>query len=405
VLLFSLLLVSTCLASAAIVWYGNNRLGALERVNIAHAVPQVDVLEAGALQAGESVGSGPTTVPETLPPTVDVRAQNFLLVGSDSRDCIDPNSPYAGAFLNEDFAGNRSDTIMVLRVNPDADQAAILSFPRDLWVKIAGTNRRSRINSAFDKDNPSLLVKTIESNFGIPIDHYIEVDFCAFKNIVDAVGGVQVPFKYPTRDKNTGLDVAAPGCVALNGDAALAYVRSRHYQWFDGKRWREDDSSDFGRIKRQQDFIRRALQRAIDRGARRPTVAKDLLDTALKTVRVDQDLTISDLLSLADRLRTFDPAEVRTFRIDGTPTIISDAQVILPDTTSSSAKRLLRVFKGEAVLADLPDQTAPDTSSVSPTTAAPVTIAIPVGPTTTVPTVNVVDNSDGIYPPDDPTCR
>jgi LCP family protein required for cell wall assembly len=400
VLLFSLLLVGACVASAAIVWYGNNRLGALERVNIAHAVPQVDVLEAG----GSAVGGGSTSVADTLPPAVDVSAQNFLLVGSDSRDCIDPTSPYAGAFLNEDFAGNRSDTIMVLRVNPDANQAAILSFPRDLWVKIAGTNRRSRINSAFDKDNPSLLVKTIESNFGIPIDHYIEVDFCAFKNIVDAVGGVHIPFKYPTRDKYTGLNVAAPGCVALDGDAALAYVRSRHYQWFDGKRWREDDSSDYGRIKRQQDFIRRSLQRAIDRGARRPTVAKDLLDTALKTVRVDQELTISDLLSLADRLRTFDPAQVRTFRLDGTPTIINDAQVILPDTTSSSAKRLLRVFKGQAVLADLPDETA-DTSSVPPTTAAPVTIAAPVGPTTTVPTVNVIDSNDGIYPPDDPTCR
>ena len=138
---------------------------------------------------------GQTTT--TIDVSGDVAAKNYLIVGSDSRACIDPGSPYAGAFLTEgNDIGDRSDTIMVLRVDPDESQAAILSFPRDLWVRIGSSNRKARINSAFDKEDPSRLVETIEQNFEIPVDHYIEVDFCAFKYLVDAVGGVKIPFEF-----------------------------------------------------------------------------------------------------------------------------------------------------------------------------------------------------------------
>jgi len=430
----NVVLVLACLLAAGVVWYGNNRLGAVQRVTIVHT-ENVNELTAGGALPGTAARSTTATIP-----LVAVGAQNFLVVGSDSRQCGDPTGQYGGAFLDEGDIGERSDTIMVVRIDPDAEQAAILSFPRDLWVKIAGTNRRSRINSAFDRDNPSRLVQTIEQNFAIPIDHYIEVDFCAFQNIVDAVGGVRVPFEYPTRDKNTGLDIKAPGCVLFDGAAALAYVRSRHYQYYDGKRWREDDASDFGRITRQQDFIRRTLQRAIDRGARRPTVAKELLDAGLANVRVDQNLTIADLLSLATRLRGFDPAKVRTFRVDGTGTIIGGAAVVLPDTKSRYAQTLFKVFRGEALIADLGDQPLPDAidpaapltsaaTSTTSTTDAPTTTTARgttakatagKGSTTTtpstiprattvpgvpLPTVTIAENSTGIYPPDDPTCR
>jgi LCP family protein required for cell wall assembly len=103
----------------------------------------------------------------------------------------------------------------------------VLSFPRDLYVKIAGSNSRSRINSAYRRDDPQRLINTIYQNFGIGIDHYIQVDFCTFKTLVDAVGGVTVPFTFPARDPNTGLDVPTTGCYTFNGDHALAYVRSR----------------------------------------------------------------------------------------------------------------------------------------------------------------------------------
>src|SRR4029077_8019635 len=105
-------------------------------------------------------------------------------------------------------------------------QIAVLSFPRDLWVTIDG-QAKQRINSAYERDNPQKLINTIYNNFGINTDHYIQVDFCAFKTLVDAVDGVSVPFTTPVRDANSGLNVPEAGCYTFDGDHALAYVRSR----------------------------------------------------------------------------------------------------------------------------------------------------------------------------------
>jgi LCP family protein required for cell wall assembly len=171
----------------------------------------------------------------------DLAAKNFLLTGSDNGSCVDPNSPYAGAFGDRTGFGERSDTIMIIRVDPTDNRAAFLSFPRDLWVKIAGSTRTNRINTAFDRKNPNKLVDTIYQNFGISIDHYVNIDFCAFKEIVNAVGGVSIPFLFETRDKKTGLYVPAPSCFEFSGDHALAYVRSRSgYSYFDPAKKRMD---------------------------------------------------------------------------------------------------------------------------------------------------------------------
>jgi LCP family protein required for cell wall assembly len=413
VLVFNTLVVVGALAAAGLVWAANDTLAGTRRVVI----------------HGDADTSAPTTAAEgpmlpgqtttTIDVSGDVEAKNYLIVGSDSRDCIDPGSPYAGAFLTEgNDIGDRSDTIMVLRVDPDESQAAILSFPRDLWVRIGATNRKSRINSAFDKQDPGRLVQTIEENFDIPVDHYIEVDFCAFKYLVDAVGGVKIPFEFPTRDRYTGLNVPEPGCFTMSGDAALAYVRSRHYQYQEDGRWKEDGSSDRGRIRRQQDFIKRMLRKAIDRGATRPDVAKRLIDTALDHVRIDESLTVNDLLRVSARLRSFDPEAVRTYRMDGDGTNIGGAAVIVPDLEDPATQDVLRVFRGEATVADAPpaepspsDASTPDAStSGAETTGDPsTTVATPTdgtGPTTTVgPSVLIEDNGVGIFPPDDPTCR
>ena len=168
---------------------------------------------AGTRRSGADVGAGrrgaaatpataaPTTTPETFPPA-DPTAKNFLITGADNGACVDPNSPYAPAFGDAESGrvGERSDTIMVFRVDPAAGRVAVLSFPRDLYVTIAGTGNRARINSAYRRDEPQRLIDTIYENFGVGIDHFIQVDFCTFKTLVDAVGGVTVPFEYPARD-------------------------------------------------------------------------------------------------------------------------------------------------------------------------------------------------------------
>jgi LCP family protein required for cell wall assembly len=413
VLVFNALVIVGALAAAGLVWAANDTLAGTRRV----------VIHGGADTSAPTTAADGPVLPGQTTTTIDVsgevEAKNYLIVGSDSRDCIDPGSPYAGAFLTEgNDIGDRSDTIMVLRVDPDESQAAILSFPRDLWVRIGATNRKSRINSAFDKQDPGRLVQTIEENFEIPVDHYIEVDFCAFKYLVDAVGGVKIPFEFPTRDRYTGLNVPEPGCFTMSGDAALAYVRSRHYQYQEDGRWKEDGSSDRGRIRRQQDFIKRMLRKAIDRGATRPDVAKRLIDTALDHVRIDESLTVNDLLRVSARLRSFDPEAVRTYRMDGDGTNIGGAAVIVPDLDDPATQDVLRVFRGEATVADAPpaepsgsDASTPEASTpgAETTGVTSTTVATPTdgsGPTTTVgPSVLIEDNGVGIFPPDDPTCR
>lgn len=85
-----------------------------------------------------------------------------------------------------------------------------------MWVKISGSTHKSRINSAFQRKDPNKLIRTIKDNFDINIDHYVNIDFCTFKDIVEAVGGVKVPFLYRTRDKFTGLNVPKPGCFYIH---------------------------------------------------------------------------------------------------------------------------------------------------------------------------------------------
>lgn len=411
-LLLNGLLVVACIIGALVVWFANNRLGAVERVDI----------RSTELDLGN--GAPGSTVASPAAPTVDPKARNFLVVGTDSRDsdpvgCVDPNSRYAGAFGAT--AGNRPDTIMVVRVDPEGKQAAILSLPRDLWVKIADSNNKGKINAAFDGDNPAArLAATIENNFAVHIDHYVEASFCAFKRLVDVLGGVKVPFLYPAKDDHTGFYVAQAGCVTLDGDAAVAYARSRYFEYDDGSGFHQDPTSDYGRIARQQDFIRRLIRTAVNKGARQPSVAKQLIDAALApgNLRIDTELTINDLLGLSSMLRSVDPDQVRSYRAEGKGAMIGTADVILPDLTSARAKAILSIFQGTARLSDaldpnaLPDATtttvaaAAGAAGPTTTTSSTVAAAAAVASTTSLPTVSVDENAAaGIVPPDDPTCR
>ena len=155
---------------------------------------------------------------------------------------------------------------MVIRLDPATKRSAVLSFPRDLWVKIPGHGTQ-RINGAYRRDDPQLLIDTIQDEFDVQIDHFIQIDFCAFQRIVSAIGGVSVPLGYPCAMHSTGLNVLEAGCHTFDGVEALKYVRSRHFEYQDAAgAWHEDPSSDLGRIARQQDFLRRTLTAALKQG-------------------------------------------------------------------------------------------------------------------------------------------
>jgi LCP family protein required for cell wall assembly len=177
----------------------------------------------------------------------------FLVVGSDSREGLDDLENFG------DFAGARSDVVMLVRVDPSTNETRMLSIPRDLWVSIPG-HGENRINAAYAFGGPRLMVETIKENLGVPINNYVEIDFVGFQALVDELDGVPIAFSNAARDPKSGLDVPA-GTDVLNGDQALAYARSRHYQELQGGSWQSVDANDIGRTARQQEVMRGLLSR------------------------------------------------------------------------------------------------------------------------------------------------
>jgi LCP family protein required for cell wall assembly len=363
-----------------------------------------------------TAGSDETT-PPTFPPA-DPDAKNFLVTGADNGACIDPNSPYAAAFGDRDEMGERSDTIIVFRVDPPASRVAVLSFPRDLYVTIAGSGNQARINSAYERNDPQRLIDTIYENFGIGVDHFVQVDFCAFKTLVDAVGGVEVPFRYPARDPNTGLNVPTRGCFNLTGEHALAYVRSRHYEYEDppgSGNWKEDPTSDLGRISRQQDFLRRTLSSVLAEGPLNPRIARALIKSATEYLVTDSGLSPAKLLEFAGVLNDVEPAAIVSYQIESTPRDVNGDEVLEPLTEGENMQEVLAMFRGETSLAEAPTQVfAPTTTAVPrpsatgttvPGTRAPgTTAATTPPPTTAIAPSGPEENTFGIVPPRDRSC-
>ncbi|MCU1368156.1 MAG: putative LytR family regulatory protein [Ilumatobacteraceae bacterium] len=439
-LFFNLLIALACFVGAGILVIGQRVLTDTKKTAalaspIGSDRPTISLVTPNSGAAtGEtspaSVVDGTVSTDPTAPttteafPDADPQARNFLITGSDNDACPDANS--LNPVEDRGTLGERSDTIMVMRVDPSSGRAAVLSFPRDLWVKIDGTNGRNRINSAYSVNDPQKLVNTIYLNFFIPIDHYIQIDFCAFKELVDAVGGVSVYFQYPARDKHTGLDVpVTDGCYTFNGDSALAYVRSRHYQYLNPKtnKFTEDPASDYGRISRQQDFLRRAVAKVLSAGYSL-SVARSLIDVATKYVVVDKDLTLDKELQFAGVLKNLDPNAIQTYQVEGVGKVIGGAAVIEPRLDGENMQAILKIFQGKTQLASAPTQvfetttTVGATTTTSPTTSgttvpgastttsssAVTTTTAPSGPTTTLAETSATEITRGIFPPKDKTC-
>ena len=242
-------------------------------------------------------------------------ARNYLIVGSDSREGIDPDDPDAGGFLGSGAGGGRrSDTIMVLRVDPRNTAASLLSLPRDLYVPIAGTTSSSRINSAYGR-GPQVLIDTIRAFLGIDIHHYVEVDFAGFKGLVEAIDGVRLWFDTPVRDTETGLLVERTGCVQLGSQMALNFARSRKLEYRTESGWYRDPTADLGRITRQQIFIKRAIKKAVSKGLGDFGTLNDLVGVAVDNVGLDPGLNVRDILALARRFSSFDAESLKTYAL------------------------------------------------------------------------------------------
>jgi LCP family protein required for cell wall assembly len=283
---------------------------------------------------------------------------NFLIIGSDTRSFV-RNPAQASAFGDATTdPGARSDTLMVAHIEPDAQRSFVVSFPRDLMVNVPGLPGKNRINEAYAQGGPDLVIKTLKADFDVDINHYLSVNFESFQAIVNTIGYVKVYLPGVVRDLETGL--ATPfgaGCHALNGAAALAYVRSRSLEIRDpegtivdpdGTHWRLlDIRADLDRIPRQQAFMRKLAGLAIQKSLGDPFLAVDLADRVLGYVQADQNLSRGDVNALIRAFRTVnvnDPKAVRFETLPVDPDPDNPMVTLVPSADAEAVVAQLRTF-------------------------------------------------------------
>jgi len=238
-------------------------------------------------------GSAPCTLQTCLPIHATSKCFttvcNYLVLGDDSRAGL---SQYQQSEFGHSTAGeaSRSDTIMFVHLNIPKHHTTIVSIPRDLYVYIPG-HGYNKINAAFSY-GPGVLVQTIERLSGMPINHYVAVDFAGFENLVNVIGGVPVCIDKPMIDHLAGLYLRHAGCYNLVGQQALGFVRTRHIPG--------DVIPDFARITRQQIFFRALLQKMISAGSLIHLPA--LLHAIKHNVTIDQHLNLYDLQDLMNQM-------------------------------------------------------------------------------------------------------
>jgi anionic cell wall polymer biosynthesis LytR-Cps2A-Psr (LCP) family protein len=231
---------------------------------------------------------------------------------------------------------------------------------------------------------------------------------------------VTVPFQYPARDPNTGLNVPTTGCFTFDGDHALAYVRSRHYEYEDppgSGNWKTDGTSDLGRISRQQDFLRRTLSSVLAKGFLNPSVARGMISAATGgNVVTDNTLTLAKLMEFAGVLRDVKPDSIPSYQIEAIGRKVSGASVLEPRIDGENMQAVLAMFRGETSLADAPVQSFETTTAppTAPTASAPgstpgtdaTTPATEAAPpdTSAAPATGPTENNIGIVPPRDVDC-
>jgi LCP family protein required for cell wall assembly len=237
-------------------------------------------------------------------------AMNILLVGSNTRTGLDPGE--AAQFGSAtDVPGARSDVTMILHLNPANNTASLLSIPRDLFVPLPAHSMAGsvgKIDAALN-DGPNNLITAITDDLGIPINHYIEINFDGFQRTIDAIGGISMNFPMPLRDTFSSLKILQTGCVHLNGATALAVVRARHLQYYTNGRWNDDPLSDLARIRRDHTFLRIFVNAAKGQ-LTNPLRINALVGGLLNQVTVDSGLNVNTLLSLLRHYRHLDPNAV-----------------------------------------------------------------------------------------------
>jgi LCP family protein required for cell wall assembly len=266
--------------------------------------------------------------------------RNILLVGTTENEGIDPDDPLLSGRPNTLL----SDTIMLLRVEPNTSQAYVMSINRDLYIpNIAGYS--GRINGAVSAGGIDLLLAVVGQYLDVPINDFAIVNFAGFRKLIDEVGGVPVYFEYPARDKGSFFEIDA-GCHVLDGEQALNYVRSRKYeQNIDGD-WTRDQGDDYIRAARQRDFLILMMERAIDKGARDPNKLRSMAQAVTDggAIVLDNQMTLDDIIDISRAFGDFEPDNLQRSALPTNGAKRNGADILLLDEVE--ARPYLDIFRG-----------------------------------------------------------
>lgn len=258
-------------------------------------------------------------------PLADGEWVNFLIVGVDDRSTLPPE--WKDTF--GDFAGRRTDVMMIAHITDSGIQ--LLSVPRDWKANIPG-NGVNRLNAAYVIGGPDLLVETIQAETSIPIHHYVEIDFAGVGAVVDSLGGVTLEFDYPGRDEKSGFRTEA-GRHTLNGEQAVAYSRSRHYEILKNGSWTSTSGGDIARTGRQQEILIALFSQVTS-----PSSAFNLpsfLPTFASQIKADEGLTLGLMADLGRKALTIDSRSIdaRTLPVKNSTGSDGRAYVVPVDET------------------------------------------------------------------------
>jgi LCP family protein required for cell wall assembly len=357
---------------------------------------------------------------------------NILMIGSDSRAGLTGLLARQTGAASDSVDGQRSDSVKIIHVDPAAGTINMVSIPRDTVVSLLANQslygQFNRINVNFGS-GPSLLAQTITANFGIPINQTVVVSFAGLVNAADALGGVYLDFRYPSWDPYSGLRILHPGCQLITGFQTLAVSRSRHFYYnvdhaktfppvswgstseganelYDAG-WMYDPTSDFGRIDRQDAFMRAMIERA--KTLYNPLTLNSFLSKIPQGVALDQNFSLHELIGLAVRFHGINPNSIQTWTLPTTAvnnTALGDVlyveqpetQQMLVDVFGTQLETPSNPPPNEAGQTPLPPVVTATTTTTAPTTST-TTSKSGVTTTTAAPTPNPTLTSVPAYDP------
>ncbi|MHB1613585.1 MAG: LCP family protein [Actinomycetes bacterium] len=253
------------------------------------------------------------SIPHLTQQVSSLSPMTILLIGNNSRQVLSSSNGCVFGCKSA-IGGARSDVTMLAHLDPATGSVSLLSIPRDLFLPVPGTNHQQRVDDALNV-GPQALVDTIQQDLGIPINHFVELNFDTFQAVVNSLGGVNMYFPNPVKDSYSLLNVPTAGCHHLNGFQALAVVRSRHLYYYANGSWQYDGLGDLSRIRRDHEFLKVLAKQVLSQGLSNPITANTVLSDMVHNVTVDSGFGFSTMLSLVQKFRSVHVSTIPTYTL------------------------------------------------------------------------------------------